>query len=194
MLIRYLLGELDADERRGGASAIARAARSCGSELAQLRACFAAHPERRRVCCRTAERLGGANGRARDEWRRRKRLAAAAASRKRFASAGDPPAGILGWSLADLTVAGGVMLAVSMLIFPALRNSRDGTRRQVCQNNQRQMWVLVTNFAQDHGGLYPWVGPNEPAGIYVARLIEKHYAIAGRPRGHTSVPGRTVGR
>jgi hypothetical protein len=74
-----------------------------------------------------------------------------------------------------LTVAGGVMLAVSMLIFPALRNSRDGTRRQVCQNNQRQLWILVSNYAQDHGGLYPRVAPNENAGIYAAHLIAKGY-------------------
>jgi hypothetical protein len=92
-----------------------------------------------------------------------------------FAPVGDPPAGILGWSLADLSVAGGVMLAVSMLIFPALRNSRDGTRQQVCQHNQSQLWVLINNYAQDHGGLYPQVGPNENAGMYVARLIAKGY-------------------
>ena len=90
----------------------------------------------------------------------------------------DPPAGALGWSLADLTVAGGVVLAVSMLLFPALRDSRDGTRRNVCQNNQRQLWLLVANYAQNHGGYVPQVKPNENAGIFAVRLVERGYITA----------------
>jgi hypothetical protein len=92
-----------------------------------------------------------------------------------MSSGSDPPTGVLGWSLADLTVAGGVMLAVSMLVFPALRDSRDGTRSTVCQNNQYQLWVLVSKYATDHGDYFPRVRPNETAGVYAARLVQEGY-------------------
>jgi hypothetical protein len=64
------------------------------------------------------------------------------------------------------------MLAVSMLVFPALRDSREGTRRHVCQDNQRQLWLLVSKYAGNHGGYLPPVRPNENAGIFAARLVE----------------------
>ena len=48
-------------------------------------------------------------------------------------------------------------------------------RRTVCQHQQQKLWVLVTSYAEDHGRVYPKVGPNENAGIFVARLIEAGY-------------------
>src|SRR3954465_11433299 len=139
-LIRYLLGELDADERRDLQSRL-KSSPELRAELEQLRSCFAASQEEdlfapdapTGLAARTAGLVASgehASGSLGDR------------QEVRLSHAGDPPAGILGWSLADLTVAGGVMLAVSMLIFPALRNSRDGTRRNVCQDHQRQMWIL----------------------------------------------------
>jgi hypothetical protein len=173
LLIRYLLGELDADERREVQSRLASSP-ELRRELWRLRECFAAQQADeaqsltppRGLAARTAGRVTG-GGEAGET--------SAADQRSAFAPVGDPPAGILGWSLADLTVAGGVMLAVSMLIFPALRNSRDGTRQKVCQHNQQQLYVLIDSYALDHGGLYPQVGPNENAGMYVARLIARRY-------------------
>lgn len=173
LLIRYLLGELGADEHREVQARLSNSP-ELQQELARLRQCFAAHQDDDAaaavppsgLAARTTERVTGCSESAE---------AAAAGERAVFTHGGDPPPEILGWSLADLTVAGGVMLAVSMLIFPALRNSRDGTHRTICQNNQRQLWVLLNKYAEDHGGLYPQVGPNENAGMYVARLITKGY-------------------
>ena len=65
------------------------------------------------------------------------------------------------------------MLAVSMLVFPALRDSRDGTRRTGCQNNERQLGVYVTKFIGDHRGYLPSVGPLENAGAFIAQLIKE---------------------
>src|SRR4051812_27890572 len=166
-LIRYLLGELDADERRDLQSRL-KSNPELRAELEQLRSCFAASrdedlfaPEAPSgLAARTAGRVVSGEG-AREE--------------VRLSPAGDPPADILGWSLADLTVAGGVMLAVSMLIFPALRNSLDGTRRTICQNHQRQMWFLVADYAQTHGGQIPKVLPNEYAGSFVIQLLRGDY-------------------
>jgi hypothetical protein len=169
-LIRYLLGELDADERRELRAQL-RENPDLQRELEHLRECFAANqdddsvpPPPGRLAERTA--LRAANS---DEFDLEAMKAGA------MSSAGDPCSGVLGWSLADLSVAAGVMLALSMLVFPALRDSRDGTRRNVCQNNQYQLWALVTRYAQDHGGFYPQVRPNETAGVFAVRLIEKGY-------------------
>jgi hypothetical protein len=175
LLIRYLLGELDEDEFRD-VQAQLKNSPELRQELAHLRECFAAHQDDdfsedappRDLAARTAERVAESD----DAWE------VPAADQPGLHPAGDPPAGILGWSLADLTVAGGVMLAVSMLIFPALRNSRDGTRRVVCQNQQKDVYQLVALDARDHGGYFPRIGLGEPAGMFVARLIMRNYAEA----------------
>jgi hypothetical protein len=169
LLIRYLLGELDADERRELQSRLQNSP-ELRQELAYLRSCFESHQEGdlpaieppSNLAARTAGRVTGC-----DE----EHAKVAKLPETRFAPAGDSPPGFLGWSLADLTVAGGVMLAVCMLIFPALRNSRDGTRREMCKNNQRQLWFLLTDYADKHGKFFPKVRPGEHAGIFAARLI-----------------------
>jgi hypothetical protein len=173
-LIRYLLGELDLDERRELQSRL-KSSPELRAELEQLRSCFAASQEGdlfapdapSGLAARTAGRVAGGED--------------ASDSRvtiptTRLSHASDPPAGILGWSLADLTVAFGVMLAVSMLIFPALRNSRDGTRRNQCGNQLREMGMAFARYAQDHGWYLPQVGPNENAGVFTAKLIGNRYA------------------
>jgi hypothetical protein len=76
-----------------------------------------------------------------------------------------------------LTVAGGVMLAVSMLIFPALRNSRDGTRQTLCQHNLQQLGTYVGLYAQNHGDYIPEVRPNEHVGVFVLQLIAGGHAL-----------------
>jgi hypothetical protein len=89
-----------------------------------------------------------------------------------LSEATDAPSGVLGWSLADLTVAGGVILAVSMLLFPALRNSLDGTRRDMCGNNMREIGFLVLTHAENNHGWLSLVQPHENAGMYTVRLVE----------------------
>jgi hypothetical protein len=173
-LIRYLLGELDAEERRELQTQL-RDNPELRRELEQLRECFAASdlgeeeelPPPGSLAERTAQRVQ----RCDDE-----DYESLAASSQRCSSAADPPSGVLGWSLADLTVAGGVMLAVSMLVFPALRDSREGTRLTVCQERQQQLYVLSLAFAENHFGLLPPIRPNENAGMFPARLI--HTGIA----------------
>src|SRR5262245_4791095 len=105
LLIRYLLGELDADERRE-LQARLRESPELRAELAQLRSCFAqshdddlfAPDAPSGLAARTAERVVGGEEASESSVGR---------SEGRLSQAGDPPVGILGWSLADLTVAGG---------------------------------------------------------------------------------------
>jgi hypothetical protein len=154
-----------------------------------LRECFAAHQDDefsedappRDLAARTAERVAESD----DAWE------VPAADKPGFHPAGDPPAGILGWSLADLTVAGGVMLAVSMLIFPALRDSREGTRQVLCQNQMKEVGQRVACFARDHGTL-PQIGKGEPTGMWVAQLIAMGYISADELAHLLLCPGSTI--
>ncbi len=171
-LIRYLLGELDDEERRE-LRRLLQENPELRQELAHLRECFAANQDvggeplpPRQLAERTAERVTNSD----DE-----ELELVSQRAMAMRAAGEPPAGVLGWSLADLAVAFGVMLAMSMLVFPALRDSRNGTRRTVCQHNQAELGFLVFQHAQDHGDYLPQVGPNEKGGIYVVRLVEEGY-------------------
>jgi hypothetical protein len=169
VLIRYLLGELSPEEH-DEVHARLQSSPELRQELAHLRACFAAHQDDELaedgppsdLASRTAERVTSGEGAG----------AAMAAGRcERLTAAGDPPTGLLGWSLADLTVAGGVIIAVSMLIFPALRNSRNETRRAVCQNNLRQRYVFGSIYADGHGNFFPQIKEKDHAGTFVAHFI-----------------------
>jgi hypothetical protein len=189
-LIRYLLGELDVEQRRE-VRALLRDNPELQKELEHLRECFAANQDDDieplppgRLAERTADRVTSS-----DDFELE-----VASSRSGMTPSSEPPTGILGWSLADLTVAGGVMLAVSMLVFPALRDSRDGTRRTVCQNNQQQLWLIATRYANDHHGFYPQIRPNENAGIMLERLIEGGYVEPGELAVLVVCPASPVAR
>ncbi len=174
LLLRYLLGELDADERRD-LQAQLRSDPELRAELEHLRSCLASSSDEDLFApdapSGLAERTAGLvvtnDGEVGPVRRRGGSLS----------QTSDGPTGFLGWSLADLTVAGGVMLAVSMLIFPALGSSRDGTRRTVCQDNLRQVGMLMASYAQDHGGSIPKLGPHERAGMFAIELIREGYIL-----------------
>ena len=174
-LIRYLLGELDEDERRE-VRALLRDNPELQKELAHLKECFAANEDDdaeplppRSLAKRTADTISNSDEYELEQMVRSKRMTAIS----------EAPTGILGWSLADLTVAGGVMLAVSMLVFPALRESREGTRRTVCQYNQGQLGIVLAKFSDNHNQLLPHIGPKEFAGMFVVRLLMEGYAEPG---------------
>src|SRR5688500_3520617 len=157
LLIRYLLGELDYDEQRKLESQL-RQSPELRRELARLQCCFNSAEDD--ASCGAEPPSGLAErtaGRVSDfacgsvsspnqlpfSWQ-----STAAAERASSAPR---------WSLADVTVAAGVCLAMSMLLVPALRDSRDAARRVDCQNNLRQMGVLLANYAADHGGYFPQI-------------------------------------
>jgi hypothetical protein len=176
LLIRYLLGELDADEQQQLEERL-RTSAELRRELAHLRSCFAAAGDGgslsgdlpRGLAERTTRRVANV------DYPSEAGGASAVPESSRSTISDAPPAGTLGWSLADLTVAGGVFLAVSMLLFPALRDSREATRATICQDHQRQLGVLFQQFAKDHGGFFPAIAPNENAGMYAVKLLEKGY-------------------
>jgi hypothetical protein len=93
----------------------------------------------------------------------------------RFAAAFASPVALGGsstWSLADLTVAGGVLAVLGMLMLPALRESRDASRRFTCQNNLQTLASGLFAFQENHGGWLPTTAPDAPAGLYAVALAE----------------------
>ena len=74
------------------------------------------------------------------------------------------------WSLTDFAVGGGVLLTLGMLMMPALRESRDASRRLVCQNNLLSLASRLSDYADGHGHQLPAVNPGQNAGRYAMEL------------------------
>lgn len=172
LLVRYLLGELDEVQQLELEERL-RSSPELQRELARLRACFSAadgnessavEPPSGLAERTIADVLCGED--------------AAESKLPVCTSAVEPPAYTPKWSMADLTVAGGVFLAIAMLFVPALQDSRDSARRRDCQNNLRELGVLLTHYADEHNGYVPRVAPNDNAGVFAVRLVDEGYIKA----------------
>jgi hypothetical protein len=176
LLVRYLLGELNSQEQEQ-LEAQLRDSPEMRRELEYLRACLPGggsdadvkRPRTDDTPTGLAERtLGRIHGGEPDE--------GVARSPAEVAAAYDRPAGTPSWSLADLTVAGGVFLAISMLFLPALRQSRDAARRNGCANNLRQLGVMLESSSGQHGWFFPQVTRHDNAGVFAVYLLEEQHA------------------
>lgn len=80
--------------------------------------------------------------------------------------------GSRGFSAADMVVAAGIFLAVSMLFFPALANSRRQAHLAACQNNLRHIGLAFANYIEQKGKApeIPAAGNRSVAGIYAPML------------------------
>lgn len=175
LLIRYLLGELNDAEQRQLEERLQQSP-ELRRELDYLRACFsegnetgspaAAEPPRGLAERTTEQALSGETP------------ALSSASH----SSVEPPVAPASWSLADISVAAGVFLAVSMLVLPALRGSRDASRQLSCANNQRQLGYYFIRYGMDHDGYFPPVRSRDNAGIFAARLVDEGYVTADELR------------
>jgi len=76
------------------------------------------------------------------------------------------------WSLVDLTVGCAILLAFGMLLFPALRESRDAARRAKCQDNLREIGSALVEYANQNRRGLPHVGYHENAGMFVIELAD----------------------
>ena len=177
LLVRYLLGELDEVQQHELEERL-RSSPELQRELARLRACFSAAEDQQSeageppsgLAERTADQIAGIL--CGDE------AVAGNAPKNYGAAAIEPPAYMPKWSMADLTVAGGVFLAVAMLFVPALRDSRDSARRRDCQNNLRETGVLLASYAEEHNGYFPRVSPTDNAGMFAVHLVNEGYVDA----------------
>jgi len=77
------------------------------------------------------------------------------------------------WSLGDVALAAGAVTVLVMLLLPALQKSRDGARRQQCQNNLRTLGTAMVEYAERTPRRnLPLANLNENAGIFVVKLAD----------------------
>lgn len=85
-----------------------------------------------------------------------------------------PPIGRSRWTIADLLVTAGVLIAASLVFIPAVRQSRYTSRVTGCQNNLRQLGVALASYAERNDRFFPQVptkGPLAAAGVYAQTLV-----------------------
>jgi prepilin-type processing-associated H-X9-DG protein len=96
--------------------------------------------------------------------------------RRRSPSRSEYATGACNFTMVDMTVAMGVLLAIGSLLMPGLNTSRSDSQRLACQNNLRELGVLFTHYSNDHDNFMPLVAPNEHAGVYSLRLADANLA------------------
>lgn len=178
LLVRYLLGELNSQELEQ-LEAQLRDSPELRRELEYLRTCMSGAEDDDVERPAAAEAPRGLAERTLGRVCSDKPCDAISHTPAEVAAAYDPPQGTPSWSLADLTVAGGVCLAISMLFLPALRQSRDAARRTGCANNLRQVGTMLISYAEAKGSYFPTPRGNENAGIFAVYLSEEGYAGPG---------------
>ena len=79
------------------------------------------------------------------------------------------------WTVVDMVVATGVVLAVGMLLLPALRDSRSAARRLECQSHLRQLGIALASYSEAYQKYMPKIETGEPAGIFTVRLVDNRF-------------------
>jgi len=85
--------------------------------------------------------------------------------------------GVVQYRWQDALVAAGVIVAASVLLFPALQSSRVQARLAACQNNLRELGASLAQFSQAHDGAFPRVpaqGRLAVASAFAPILAENH--------------------
>jgi hypothetical protein len=72
---------------------------------------------------------------------------------------GQCPGGTGSWRAPDYLVAAGIFFVASMLVFPAIQNSRTGARLTACQSKLRVLGMALAQYGQIYGYL-PFVPPS----------------------------------
>lgn len=85
-------------------------------------------------------------------------------------SSTDAPTATCQFTLVDAGVAVGVVLALGMMLLPALQESRVAARRAACKNNLARIGQALTLYAEQHNGLFPHIEPGENAGMFAFKL------------------------
>lgn len=79
------------------------------------------------------------------------------------------------WRMHDLLVAGGLFIAASLLVFPAVLNSRETAQLRVCQSNLGNLGRALSTYSDLHQGYFPRVptrGNLAVAGVYAPILVD----------------------
>jgi len=79
------------------------------------------------------------------------------------------------WRLTDLAIAASILLVISVIILPAINESRQQRQIVECSNNLRTLGVALGSYAEKFSGYLPFYstsGPYGVAGIQAALLLE----------------------
>jgi hypothetical protein len=90
----------------------------------------------------------------------------------------EAPASNTNYNLIDMATAAGLLLAITLLLIPAVGKSRFVARVDECQNNLRQIGLALSNYSARHEGMFPQVptqGPLAAAGVYAHTLVQTGY-------------------
>ena len=82
------------------------------------------------------------------------------------------------WSATDTIVMAGVLLAVSLMFFPAIAGSRYRAQITACGDNLRNLGIALAGYSEQHHGFFPSIpvsGNRAVAGIYAPILLESQY-------------------
>ena len=175
-LVGYVLGALEEDERRHVEQQISRQT-ELQHEVELLRRCVAPldadavgyRPPGglvQRTCQLVAAHRPAVAGRA---------VAVEPGSRPLDHTTGD---GRRRWSLADLAVAAGILIAASLLLLPAINHSRFNARVTACQNNLQQLGTALHKYSQQNHGRIPEI-PDDSGRLAVASIYAPKLLAAG---------------
>ncbi|HUT95902.1 MAG TPA: hypothetical protein VMY37_40995 [Thermoguttaceae bacterium] len=78
----------------------------------------------------------------------------------------------------DVSMAVGIVAAMSLLVFPAVQNSRFNSRLFTCRDHLRQIGLALTQYSESQNGYFPPVyhrGRFEGAGMYAPVLLSNGF-------------------
>jgi len=177
-LLGYLLGALDDSEHEAVRESLEKAPQvrhefdRLTARLAPLRAARQEYDPPAGLAARTCALI--------DREREKERVTLARGRGSRGMASESTPGR---FSLADLIVACGVILAVAMLFFPAIASSRYHSRLAGCQGNLRKVGVALSQYSRLHHGYFPFVpsrGKMAAAGVYAPILVDGGFLSDGR--------------
>ncbi len=76
------------------------------------------------------------------------------------------------FSLVDASLAGFAFLLMGLIIAPAVYHMREASRRTSCQNNMMVVGRALLKYADENGGYFPSIGPNQNAGLFTLALAD----------------------
>ena len=82
------------------------------------------------------------------------------------------------WSVPDVVVTAGILLAAAVLFFPAIASSRIRSQVLSCQNNLRQLGLALSSYSDTNGGFFPQVplsGNRAVAGNVAVTLRDQNF-------------------
>jgi hypothetical protein len=95
-----------------------------------------------------------------------------------------PPAGGTGWigriSWIDVALALTVLASATLLMVPAVQNSRFHGRITACKDNLRELGAALTQYSEHHDRFFPRIptrGKLAAAGIYAPTLVSNEYLV-----------------